>query len=330
MLAAGLRPSFHTAATIIHRRHAQARPSLSSVEKTLDQPVPSKGTQGGGPGSSTSNSNSNSNTTSSGQGSRPTTGTNTAPTSVDSKYSQQIPSNNDMETRENNSKTITSVVRRQAPPGPASGSESTLSPIEENALDHLSPTIRTVEQAAAARIFLETYFNDLIAKPSPRYLRRQALEAHLWSRRAELGPAEAEKQRRIFYQRESAHLREMRALKVASTGMQKGLHSSTVDKYEALKVLGKGSFGVVRLVRERSTEAPTRRQSRSGKSVYAMKVIRKSSMLRNNQEGHLRAERDFLVASEGSRWYVSHRLPSAHLERQHDADMELLQDCTAC
>jgi len=36
-----------------------------------------------------------------------------------------------------------------------------------------------------------------------------------------------------------------------------------------------------------------------------MKVIRKSDMLRNSQEGHLRAERDFLVSAEGSRWYVN-------------------------
>ncbi|KPI39435.1 Serine/threonine-protein kinase cbk1 [Cyphellophora attinorum] len=35
-----------------------------------------------------------------------------------------------------------------------------------------------------------------------------------------------------------------------------------------------------------------------------MKVIRKSDMLRNGQEGHLRAERDFLVAAEGSRWII--------------------------
>lgn len=35
-----------------------------------------------------------------------------------------------------------------------------------------------------------------------------------------------------------------------------------------------------------------------------MKVIRKSDMIRNGQEGHLRAERDFLVASEKSRWVV--------------------------
>jgi len=36
--------------------------------------------------------------------------------------------------------------------------------------------------------------------------------------------------------------------------------------------------------------------------VYAMKVIRKRRMLKTSQEGHLRAERDILVASEGSRW----------------------------
>jgi serine/threonine protein kinase len=40
------------------------------------------------------------------------------------------------------------------------------------------------------------------------------------------------------------------------------------------------------------------------KEVYAMKVIRKSDMLRNSQEGHLRAERDFLVSSAKSRWVV--------------------------
>jgi protein-serine/threonine kinase len=39
------------------------------------------------------------------------------------------------------------------------------------------------------------------------------------------------------------------------------------------------------------------------REIYAMKAIRKSDMLRNSQEGHLRAERDFLVAAEGSRWY---------------------------
>ncbi|ORY15964.1 Serine/threonine-protein kinase-like protein cbk1 [Clohesyomyces aquaticus] len=99
----------------------------------------------------------------------------------------------------------------------------------------------------------------------------------------------------------------------------KGVHMSN---YEIVRVLGKGSFGVVRLVREKSDPSgqPIRPMQVEGfdgcspsskpvpvrkkKEVYAMKVIRKSDMLRNSQEGHLRAERDFLVASENSRWVV--------------------------
>lgn len=47
---------------------------------------------------------------------------------------------------------------------------------------------------------------------------------------------------------------------------------------------------------------PSNFRRRQKKEIYAMKVIRKTEMLRNCQEGHLRAERDFLVAAEGSRW----------------------------
>ncbi|CBX95897.1 similar to TPA: Serine/threonine-protein kinase cbk1 (EC 2.7.11.1) [Plenodomus lingam JN3] len=102
----------------------------------------------------------------------------------------------------------------------------------------------------------------------------------------------------------------------------KGVH---VSNYDIVRVLGKGSFGVVRLVREKSEHSGNLRGDnslltpidkvadaegqpispiRKVKQVFAMKVIRKSDMLRNSQEGHLRAERDFLVASENSRWVV--------------------------
>ncbi|CAE7015038.1 hypothetical protein CFE70_002609 [Pyrenophora teres f. teres 0-1] len=103
----------------------------------------------------------------------------------------------------------------------------------------------------------------------------------------------------------------------------KGVH---ISNYDIVRVLGKGSFGVVRLVREKSDNCGNLRGSncsveyldgsltpkdekysqtiRKNKQVFAMKVIRKSDMLRNSQEGHLRAERDFLVASENSRWVV--------------------------
>ena len=107
-----------------------------------------------------------------------------------------------------------------------------------------------------------------------------------------------------------------------------------------VKVLGKGSFGVVRLVkdlgapsggmqnpfadpveqpfpvldlRRTSMAATTKGYTNSNfydcklppnDVVYAMKVIRKADMLRNAQEAHLRAERNFLVAAENSKWVI--------------------------
>ncbi|KAL1310911.1 hypothetical protein AAFC00_001138 [Neodothiora populina] len=125
-------------------------------------------------------------------------------------------------------------------------------------------------------------------------------------------------------QAESDHLRQIRVLKSTSLARHaaKGI---SIAGYESVRVLGKGSFGVVRLVREKPVVTPLSDpvkyasdgtlegqqhetdlgiQSSYSKDVYAMKVIRKSEMLRSCQEGHLRAERDLLVASEGSRWVV--------------------------
>lgn len=107
---------------------------------------------------------------------------------------------------------------------------------------------------------------------------------------------------------------------------------------------GKGSFGVVRLVKDTEHEdgIPDPSATTSGfstdrkpsllalppdfiyskhqkippnKKLYAMKVIRKADMLRNAQEGHLRAERNFLVTAEGSKWVVP--LVTAFQDTQH-------------
>lgn len=183
------------------------------------------------------------------------------------------------------------------------------------------PSIATVENAAAAKIFLESHFNALLGtKVTPRSMRRRNLERNIFS----LLISEEERclRRQRWCEAESQHLRQTRIMKSKTLTRQKtkGVH---VSNYEIVRVLGKGSFGVVRLVREKlqtddpptnielppvpeaegfplgSHSAPSTRQQ-----VYAMKVIRKSDMLRNSQEGHLRAERDFLVASENSRWVV--------------------------
>ena len=160
----------------------------------------------------------------------------------------------------------------------------------------------TVEKAAAAKIFFECHYNTLLASgPSPRSIRLREFEGLLRKNEAILSPYDVENRKRDWVMRESKYLRECRVMKSRNMARKKGV-DPMVAQYEVVKVLGKGSFGVVRLVKEKEDPSSLNVFAPKNKEVYAMKVIRKSDMLRNSQEGHLRAERDFLVASEGSRW----------------------------
>ncbi|PYH37444.1 kinase-like protein [Aspergillus neoniger CBS 115656] len=202
-----------------------------------------------------------------------------------------------------------------------------------------SPSIVTVEAAANAKVFFETYFNNVFCGTDPRSQRRQELEQYMYG--LPLSPEERARIWDNWITQERHYLRQCRVLKSRSHGG--GSHDTTVSLagFEVIKVLGRGSFGVVRLVKEEKTEdtnhdgdsedkllrwrnegtnsraygldslrsandgtKSSRRRIMTGvkKDVFAMKVIRKSAMIRNSQEGHLRAERDFLVASAKSRW----------------------------
>ena len=192
----------------------------------------------------------------------------------------------------------------------------------QDAMRLIKPSVATVEKAAAAKIFFEAHFNQLLAtKISPRSMRRRQLERKIFA--MALPNEQRQYRRQRWYVAESHHLRQTRVMKSKTIARQniKGVH---ISNYDIVRVLGKGSFGVVRLVREKSDNTGNSTSEvavhnnipasqlalrpppppRKVKQVYAMKVIRKSDMLRNSQEGHLRAERDFLVASENSRWVV--------------------------
>lgn len=202
-----------------------------------------------------------------------------------------------------------------------------LTPIQEQEILFIKPTVRTVETTANAKIFFETHFSPILSgQATPRNLRLQELERRLDSETLSL--EQKMLQRQTWLRRESDHLRQTRALHSQEGNSRRGI---AVAGYDVVRVLGRGSFGVVRLVREKNEEVPElveaareattlrnaikatldapmfgqhRRSIKVRREVYAMKVIRKSEMLRNSQEGHLRAERDFLVASEKSRWVV--------------------------
>ena len=222
-----------------------------------------------------------------------------------------------------------------------------LTPIPETS-SLLTFTVQTVEAAATAKMHLELHFNSLFNGTSSRSLRHRELEMKLkdvWL------PLESQNRAQQAWEKaETENLRQRRVL-MNTTNHAKASEGISPGGFEVVSVLGKGSFGVVRLVRVQgskneggaaagrsSGKLPATKSARSSllssakmlsapllsrrktsitakQEVYAMKVIRKSDMVRNGQEGHLRAERDFLVAAEGSRWIIP--LIAAFQDRKH-------------
>ncbi|KAL2756841.1 hypothetical protein ACRALDRAFT_2026826 [Sodiomyces alcalophilus JCM 7366] len=184
--------------------------------------------------------------------------------------------------------------------------------------DHRSPPldsyptevkVRAIERAAVAKIFFETYYNELLdERPTSRSVRLRNFRDQLDDNPL-LRPEARERLEADFFFQESAHLRKYRALqceslKAASSRVDDG-RGPCSNNYTGIKILGKGSFGVVKLVRETHTHhTRSRHVYEPGGKLFAMKVIKKTNMIRSCQEGHLRAERDFLIASEASQWVV--------------------------
>ena len=314
--------------TIVHRPSHRARPSVQSL---CEQPAPDSHNVEKLNGQSSTDPSSYTNSSGAFVG-----GGSTGKTSRSSNMaSLHGPKNKDRSER------LDRILNhRGQTSNQAEAHDGLLTPIVET--PHIAaPTIITVETAANAKIFFETYFNALLStQQSPRSLRRRELETrlHLEALTAE----QRERERTYWLLQESDQLRKTRALK-SKASPTVGRSGVTAAGFEVVKILGKGSFGVVRLVRQKEStqedqiamippisithswrqtpredqlnlrgvlrssldsQRSPKRNSRSKKDVYAMKVIRKSDMLRNSQEGHLRAERDFLVASEKSRWVV--------------------------
>jgi serine/threonine kinase 38 len=135
----------------------------------------------------------------------------------------------------------------------------------------------TMDKATKAKVTLENYYSNLLAQHGERKQRLAKLEASL--KDEALTESQKQEKRALHAQKETEFLR----LKRSRLG---------VEDFEALKVIGRGAFGEVRLVQKKDTG-----------HVYAMKVLRKADMLEKEQVAHVRAERDVLVEAD-HQWVV--------------------------
>lgn len=78
----------------------------------------------------------------------------------------------------------------------------------------------------------------------------------------------------------------------ASKKKKKAKKKVTIEDFKTIKIIGRGAFGEVRVVRKKDD-----------KEVFALKTMRKKDMIDKNQVAHIRAERNLLSAAE-SIWLV--------------------------
>jgi len=137
------------------------------------------------------------------------------------------------------------------------------------------------ERATATKEFLEQRYREITRERAARQVRMEALEREM--ARLEL-PEEKRRELRDRLTRE-----EMRKAR----SMRKRM---TTDDFHALRIIGKGAFGQVRLVKKKDTG-----------EVYAMKTMIKQAMVLKNQVSHVRAERNILAhagPSDSAQWLV--------------------------
>ncbi len=74
--------------------------------------------------------------------------------------------------------------------------------------------------------------------------------------------------------------------------MRTSRHKVGLKDFKLVKVIGKGAFGEVRIVRHKANDLP-----------YAMKTMRKKDMVAKNQTTHVQAERNLMAAADNP-WLV--------------------------
>ncbi|KAL9537829.1 Serine/threonine-protein kinase [Mucor bainieri] len=134
-----------------------------------------------------------------------------------------------------------------------------------------------LDRSTNAKLRIENNYRTILQQAIERNERISSLEGKLQKEHC----SEEKKTRQLLSlgKKESQYLR----LRRTRLGIQ---------DFQTVKVIGKGAFGLVRLVQACDT----------GK-IYAMKTLKKSEMLKKDQLAHIKAERDILAEAD-SPWIV--------------------------
>jgi len=138
----------------------------------------------------------------------------------------------------------------------------------------------TKEKADSIKVYIEGKYSKLLQEEKAK---KEAWERlRLEMNKAGFSPAEQEMIKKEILHREAMINRE-------------GRTKMTIRDFVPVKVIGKGAFGEVRLVRSKNTG-----------EVLAMKKMKKSEMVAKHQVQHIKAEKDVLSLAQ-SPWVVELR-----------------------
>lgn len=144
------------------------------------------------------------------------------------------------------------------------GKEEDLVPLSDEEASNV-----TKQKVAAAKQYIEKHYKEHMKSLQERKERRNLLEKKLAD--ADVSEEDQSNLLKFLEKKETEYMRLQR-------------HKMGADDFELLTMIGKGAFGEVRICREKT----------SG-SVYAMKKLKKSEMLRRGQVEHVKAERNLLA-----------------------------------
>jgi len=166
------------------------------------------------------------------------------------------------------------------------------SPRNNNGAMQVSP--KTAEKVEKVKSYLESNIKNKFGFVEERQARLAALETKMNEMQLS---SDTKKQMQEKYQQQEREQTRKRRIKLS------------IHDFETVAIIGRGAFGEVRVCRKKDT-----------KKVYAVKIMKKTEMLKKNQVAHIRAERDVLALADNP-WVVK-----LHFSFQDDKHLYLVME----